>query len=105
MSASIIPYERNTLHEQRKVYWARRSSSNHLGGSIGFHWQVSHGIHPGNKSRDHSGVLCGVARNFVGHLRRRNLGRVAVRFTEAACGQAGGVQSAKKCSAQRRKQK
>ena len=25
----------------------------------------------------------------------RNLGRVAVRFTEAACGQAGGVQSAK----------
>ena len=25
--------------------------------------------------------------------------------TEAACGQAGGVQSAKKCSAQRRKQK
>ena len=35
----------------------------------------------------------------------RNLGRVAVRFTEVACGQAGGVQSAKKCSAQRRKQK
>ena len=31
---------------------------------------------------------CGVARNFIGHLRRRNLGRVAVRFTEAACGQA-----------------
>src|ERR1700681_444117 len=105
MSASIIPYERNTLHEKRKVYWARRSSSNHLGGSIGFRRQVSDGIHPGNKSRDHSGVLCGVARNFVSHLRRRNLGRVAVRFTEAACGQAGGVQSAKKCSAQRGKQK
>jgi hypothetical protein len=27
------------------------------------------------------------------------------RHTEAACGQAGGVQSAKKCSTQRRKQK
>jgi len=31
------------------------------------------------QSRDHSGVLCGIARNFVGHLRRRNLGCVAVR--------------------------
>ena len=58
-----------------------------------------------NKSRDHSAVLCGVAGKFISHLRRRNLGRVAVRFTEAACGQAGGVQSVKKCSAQRRKQK
>jgi hypothetical protein len=57
------------------------------------------------KAATNSGVLCGVARNFVGHLRRRNLGRVAARFAEAACGQAGGVQSTKKCPAQRRKQK
>jgi hypothetical protein len=33
-----------------KYIGLRRSSSNHLGGSIGFHWQVSHGIHPGNES-------------------------------------------------------
>ncbi len=41
-------------------YIGLSSSSNHLGGSIGFQWQVSHGIHPGSKSRDHSGVLCGL---------------------------------------------
>jgi len=35
---------------------------------------VNHGIHPGNKSLDHSGVLGRAAWNFIGHLRRRNLG-------------------------------
>jgi hypothetical protein len=35
MSASTISYERNTLHEQRKIYWARRSSSNDLAPMVG----------------------------------------------------------------------
>ena len=69
-------------------------AENYLGGSIGFRWQVSHGIHPGNKSRDHSGVLCGL-RGTLSVTFEEGTGRVAVRFTEAACGQAGGVRSAK----------
>jgi hypothetical protein len=27
--------------------------------------QVSHGVHPGNESRNHSGILCGTTRNLV----------------------------------------
>ena len=33
----------------------------------------SHGIHPRDRSGDHSSVLCGIARNFVGDLRGKNL--------------------------------
>src|SRR5207249_5286554 len=73
--------------EQRKVYWSRCSSSNDLGSGDGFQGQVSHGIHLGNESRNHSGILCRIARNFVGHFRRRNLGCLALRSAQAACGQ------------------
>jgi len=40
----MITYERSTLHEQRKVYWSRRSRSNGLRGSNGFARQVSDGV-------------------------------------------------------------
>ena len=48
--------------------------------------------------------FAGLARNFVGDLRRRNLGCLAVRSAQAACCQVGGVQSAQERSAQRREQ-
>src|SRR6476659_7997471 len=81
----MITYERSTLDEQRKVYWSRRSSSNGLGSGDGFQWQGSHGIHLGNESRNHFGILCRTARNVVGNFRRRNLGRLALRSAQAAC--------------------
>jgi hypothetical protein len=36
----MITYERSTLNEQRKVYWAGCSSSNDLGSGGGFPGQV-----------------------------------------------------------------
>src|SRR5713226_2772321 len=79
----MITYGRSTLNEQRKVYWAGRSSSNDLSRGPGFQRQVSNGVHPGNTSSNHSGVLCGASGNVVGDLRRRNLGRLAIRFAQA----------------------
>ena len=46
----MINYERSTLSEQRKVYWARRSSSNDLSRGDGFPGQSCHGIHPRTKA-------------------------------------------------------
>ena len=43
--------------------------------------------------------FCGAARNFVGHLRRRHLGGVAVRSAQATCSEVSGVQSAEDGSA------
>src|ERR1035438_9107005 len=51
----------------------------------GFHRQDNHGIDPGDESRNDSGVLCRTAWNFVGDLRRRNLGRLVIRSAEAPC--------------------
>jgi hypothetical protein len=48
----IITYRKEHPHGLRKVYWARRSSSNDIGRSDGFHRQGGHGIHPGDESRD-----------------------------------------------------
>src|SRR6516225_11721151 len=98
----MITYERSTLNELRKVYWDGRSSSNDLGRGDGFNGQGNHGIHSGNKSLNHSGVRGRAAWNFIGHLRGRDLGGLAVRLTEAACGPCAGVQSAQERSAQPR---
>lgn len=46
----MTTYEKSTLNEQRKEYWAGRSSSNGLGSGDGFQRHVSHGIHPGNEA-------------------------------------------------------
>src|SRR5229473_8179367 len=96
----IMTYERSTLSEQRKVYWAGRSSSNDLGSGDGFQGKGSYGIHPGNESRNHSGVLCRTARNFGGNVRRRNLGGLALRSPQTTCYQVSGVQPAQERSAQ-----
>src|SRR5215831_14401132 len=100
----MITYERNTLDEQRKVYWARRPPSNDLGGGDGFQWQVNHGIYLGNESRNYFGILCRTARNVVGNFRRRNLGSLALRSAQAACCQGSGVQPTQECAAQTRQQ-
>ena len=84
MIVPIMTYERSTL-VNRKVYWARRSSTNDLGSGDGSQGQSSHGIHPGNESVHHSRVLCGTARNFVGDLRRRHLGCLALRSPQTTC--------------------
>src|SRR5216683_221187 len=99
-----MTYERSTLSEQRKVYWARRSSSNDLGSGDGSQGQGSHGIHPGNESINHSGVLYGTARNAMGDLRGRDLRRLVVRSAQPACGQTRGLQSAQERSAEMREQ-
>ena len=96
----MITCERSTLDEQRKVYWAGRSPSNHLSRSDGFPGQINHGIHFGNKSVHHSRVLKRPAWNLVGDLRRGDLSRMVVRFAQAACGPVGGVQSAQERAAQ-----
>src|SRR5438552_13320827 len=96
----MITYERSTLDEQGKVYWAGRSSSNDLGRSDGFPGQVNHGIHTGNQGVDHSRVLGGPAWNSVANLRRRDVGGMVVRFAQAACGPLDRVQSAQERSAQ-----
>src|SRR5713101_6395181 len=57
-----MTYKEEHPYEQRKVYWARRPSSNHRGRRDGFHGQVSHGIHSGDGSRYDSSVLCRAAR-------------------------------------------
>src|SRR5215469_5323335 len=103
MSASIIGLQKEHPYE-RKVYRLRCSSSNDLGRGDGFDGQVNHGIHSGNKSVDDSRVLGRAAWNFIGHLRRRNLGGLVVRFTQTACSQRGGVQSTQERSAQPRQQ-
>src|SRR5712692_1898043 len=100
----MITYVRSTLNEQRKVYWAGRSSSNDLGRSDGFWRQVGNGIHPGDESGDYSSVLCGTARNAVGDLRGRDLRRLVVRSAQRACGQTRGLQSAQERSAEMREQ-
>src|SRR5438094_912817 len=46
----MITYERSTLNDQRKVYWAGRSSSNDLSSGNGFPGQSCHGIHPETKT-------------------------------------------------------
>src|SRR5512133_3236970 len=96
----MITYERSTLDERGKVYWARRSSSNDLRGGDGFQGQVNHGIHSGNQSVDHPGVLGGPPWSFVSNLRRRDVGGMVVRFAQAACGPLDRVQSAEERSAQ-----
>src|SRR6202043_4269395 len=101
----MITYERSTLDERRKVYWAGRSSSNDLGRGNGFPGQGSHGIHTGNQSVNHSRVLGGPAWNSITDLRRRNLGSMALRFAQAACGQVGGVESAQERAPQTGQQK
>src|SRR5262249_2763018 len=58
-----MAYERSNPREQRKVYWARRSSSSDLRSGDRLQGQGSHGIHPGNESRNHSRVFCGSARS------------------------------------------
>jgi hypothetical protein len=55
----------------------------------------------GDQSGDHSSVLCRLARNFIGDLRRRNLVRMAVRSAPLPGRQTGGVQSAEQRAAQR----
>src|ERR1700746_1133618 len=100
----MITYERSTLNEQRKVYWDGRSSSNNLSRGDGFKGQGNHGIHSGNKSLDHSGVFGRAAWNFIGYLRRRDLGGLVVRLTQTACSPCAGVQSAQERSAQSRQQ-
>src|ERR1700674_3980965 len=60
---------------------------------------------PGNESVHHSRVLRGTARNFVGNIRRRNLGGLALRSAQAACGQVSGVQPAQERSTQTWQQK
>src|SRR5437667_576731 len=69
--------------------------SNDLRGGDGFQRQSSYGIHPGNASSNHPGVLRGTARNFVGHFRRRHVGCLALRSAQAACCQVSSVQPAK----------
>src|SRR5262252_8305450 len=96
----MITYERSTLSEQRKVYWAGRSSSNDLGGGDGFPGQNHHGIHSGDQSLNPSGVLGWTARQLVRDLRRRHLGGLALRSTQAACHRGSGVQSAQDSTAQ-----
>ena len=51
-------------------------------------------IPSGDESRNHSGILCRTARNFVGNVRRRNQGGLALRSAQTACGQLSGVQPA-----------
>src|SRR5713101_437181 len=89
-----MTYKEEHPYEQRKVYWARRPSSNHRGRRDGFHGQVSHGIHSRDGSRYDSSVLCRAAREFIVDLRGRNLVGLAVRFAQPPCGETGGVQSA-----------
>jgi hypothetical protein len=48
------------------------------------------------------GALRGTARDFVGNVRRRNLGCLALRSAQAACCQVSGVQPAQERSAQTR---
>src|SRR5882724_8944577 len=96
----MITYERSTLDEQRKVYWVGRSSSNDLGRGDGFPGQVNHGIHTGNQSLDHSGVLGRPAGNSMVNLRRRDVGGMVVRFAQATRGPLDRVQSAEERSAQ-----
>src|SRR6266576_6971750 len=81
----MITYERSTLNEQRKVYWAGRSSSNDLSSGNGFPGQSCHGIHPGNQSLYASGVLRWIARQLVRDLRGRHVGSLALRPAQAAC--------------------
>ena len=64
MIVHIITYERSTLVNERKVYWAGRSSSNDLGRGDGCQRQVGDGIHSGDQSGDDSAVLCRIARNL-----------------------------------------
>src|ERR1043166_10345941 len=56
------------------------------------------------KARNHSGILCGTARNFVGDFRRRHLGCLVLRSAQAACCQVSGVQPAQERAAQTWKQ-
>ena len=71
----MITYERSTLNEQRKVYWARRSSSNDLSSGDGFPRQGCDGIHPGNQSLYASGVLRGIERQPVRDVWRKAPGQ------------------------------
>src|SRR3974390_2110523 len=96
----MITYERSTLDEQRKVYWARRSSSNDLSSGGGFSGQSCHGIHSGNQSLYASGVLRWTARQLVRDLRRRYLGSLALRPAQAECERSSGVQSTQDPTAQ-----
>src|SRR5438552_18117790 len=104
-SLRTTTYERSTLNDRSKVYWARCSSSNDLRGGDGFQGQGCHGIHPGNASSNHPGVLRGTARNFVGHFRRRHVGCLALRSAQAACCQVSSVQPAQERAAQTWQQK
>src|SRR5579871_1098565 len=96
----MITYERRALNEQRKVYWARRSSSSDLSSGDGFTGQSCYGIHPGNQSLYASGVLRGTTRQPVRDLRRRDLGSLALRSAQAACDRGSGLQSAQNPTAQ-----
>src|SRR5689334_679312 len=49
--------------------------------------------------------FCGATRHCMGHLRRRNLGGLALRSPQASCRPSGGLQSTQERSAQTREQK
>src|SRR5215467_11189429 len=90
----MITYERSTLNEQRKVYWAGCSSSNDFGRGDGFTRQGHYGVHPGNESVYHPGVLRWTTRQPVRDLRGRHLGSLALRPAQAAWDRGSGLQSA-----------
>src|SRR6202163_2217753 len=61
-------------------------------------------MHSGNESDDGSAVYSRTARQLACDLRRRNLRGLAARLTQATRHRSAGVQSAKECSAESRKQ-
>ena len=64
-------------------YWARRASSNHLGGSPGCQGQAGDGIHPGDQSGDHpAAALKPAAMRLRGSTHRPNSSSHAVAKSE-----------------------
>jgi hypothetical protein len=87
VSVRITTYERSTLVNSEKYIGLDVHQATIV-------VAVMDSTEPGDQSCDHSSVLCGIARNLGGDLRRRNLVRMVVRFAPLPRRQTGGVQSA-----------